>query len=63
MLTPPAGDAYIGSFAHFYVASGDLVSSLKKATLYAADAVTKPGTQKSYASADEFAAFCKRHDL
>ncbi|WP_180125609.1 ribokinase [Rhodoferax sp. BLA1] len=61
--TTGAGDAYIGSFAHFYVASGDLVSSLKKATLYAADAVTKPGTQKSYASADEFAAFCKRHGL
>ena len=55
--TTGAGDAYIGSFAHFYVDSGDLVSSLKLATLYAADAVTKPGTQKSYATAEEFAAF------
>jgi len=61
--TTGAGDAYIGSFAHFYVESGDLVTSLKKATLYAADAVTKPGTQKSYASAAEFAAFCAQHGL
>lgn len=61
--TTGAGDAYIGSFAHFYVASGDVLSSLKKAALYAADAVTKPGTQKSYASAEEFAAFCKKHGL
>lgn len=61
--TTGAGDAYIGSFAHFYVASGNLVASLKKATLYAADAVTKPGTQKSYATAGEFAAFCSKHGL
>ncbi len=59
--TTGAGDSFIGSFAHFYAASGDLVASLHKASLYAADAVTKPGTQKSYATADEFAAFCKTH--
>ena len=59
--TTGAGDSFIGSFAHFYVASGDLAVSLRKATLYAADAVTKPGTQKSYASAQEFAAFCQAH--
>ena len=59
--TTGAGDSFIGSFAHFYVASGDLVASLRKASLYAADAVTKPGTQKSYATADEFAVFCKTH--
>lgn len=61
--TTGAGDAYIGSFAHFYVASGNLVASLKRATLYAADAVTKPGTQKSYATAGEFAAFCSKHGI
>ena len=61
--TTGAGDAFIGSFAHFYVASGDLVSSLQKATLYAADSVTKPGTQKSYATLDEFDAFCKRSGI
>lgn len=59
--TTGAGDSFIGSFAHFYVASGDLAASLRKATLYAADAVTKPGTQKSYASAQEFTAFCQAH--
>jgi ribokinase len=56
--TTGAGDAFIGSFAHFYVASGDLEASLRGATLYAADAVTRPGTQKSYADAAGFAAFC-----
>jgi ribokinase len=61
--TTGAGDAFIGSFAHFYVASGDLVSSLQKATLYAADSVTKPGTQKSYATSGEFDAFCKKHGV
>ena len=61
--TTGAGDAFIGSFAHFYVASGDLVSSLQKATLYAADSVTKPGTQKSYATSSEFDAFCKKHGI
>jgi ribokinase len=59
--TTGAGDAFIGSFAHFYVLSGDLVSSLRSATLYAADAVTKPGTQKSFASAPEFAEFLRKH--
>ena len=59
--TTGAGDSFIGSFAHFYVATGDLAASLRKATLYAADAVTKPGTQKSYASAQQFAEFCQAH--
>ena len=59
--TTGAGDAFIGSFAHFYVHSDDLAFSLQQATLYAADAVTKAGTQKSYAFAAEFSAFCARH--
>ncbi len=59
--TTGAGDSFIGSFAHFYVLTGDLVSSLRSATLYAADSVSKLGTQKSYATAAEFAEFCKRY--
>jgi ribokinase len=59
--TTGAGDAFIGSFAHFYVLTGDVVSSLRNAALYAADAVTKLGTQKSFATAAEFSAFCRQH--
>ena len=58
--TTGAGDAFIGSFAHYYVATGDLEGSLHKASLYAADAVTRPGTQKSFARAAEFEGFCRR---
>ena len=61
--TTGAGDAFIGSFAHGYVASGDLVSSLRRATLYAADSVTRQGAQKSYATSEEFDAFCKTHGV
>jgi ribokinase len=61
MDTTGAGDAFIGSFAHYYVATGDLEGALHKASLYAADAVTRPGTQKSFAAAAEFEAFCKKH--
>jgi len=59
--TTGAGDAFIGSFAHFYVLTGDLSASLRSASLYAADSVCKPGTQKSYATAAEFAAFLGKH--
>lgn len=55
--TTGAGDAFIGSFARYYVATGELEASLKKAAIYAADSITRPGTQKSYATADEFEAF------
>lgn len=54
--TTGAGDAFIGSFARFYAESRDVAASLADAALYAADSVTKPGTQTSYASAAEFAA-------
>ncbi|NLH79653.1 MAG: ribokinase [Phyllobacteriaceae bacterium] len=54
--TTGAGDAFIGSFARFYVESRDVLGSLGKAALYAADSITKPGTQTSYATAEEFAA-------
>lgn len=55
--TTGAGDAFIGSFAHFLGASGDAVQALHLAALYAAHSVTRRGTQKSYASAEDFAAF------
>lgn len=54
--TTGAGDAFIGSFARFYAESRDVPGSLARAALFAADSVTKPGTQSSYASAEEFAA-------
>lgn len=55
--TTGAGDAFIGSFARYYVATSELEASLKKAALYAADSITRPGTQKSYATADAFDKF------
>lgn len=59
--TTGAGDAFIGSFARFYAETREVVSSLKKASLYAAHSITRPGTQKAYASIDEFEAFCRDH--
>ena len=47
--TTGAGDAFIGSFAHHLSAGGDIVAALHAAVRYAADSVTKPGTQSSYA--------------
>lgn len=55
--TTGAGDAFIGSFAHFYVATGEVEASLKLAARYAAQSTLKRGTQKSYPTAEEFAAF------
>ncbi|MEK1889837.1 MAG: ribokinase [Phyllobacterium sp.] len=55
--TTGAGDAFIGSFARFYVESREIEASLRKAALYAADSITREGTQKSYADANEFEKF------
>jgi len=57
--TTGAGDAFIGAFAHFYVASGEVQTALHKAALYAAHSITRTGTQKSYASQEEFEVFCR----
>jgi ribokinase len=59
--TTGAGDAFIGSFARYYVATGELEASLKKAALYAADSITRPGTQKAYATAEAFDKFLAAH--
>lgn len=58
--TTGAGDAFIGSFARYYVETRDLTAALHKAVRYAADSITRPGTQKSYATRAEFEAFCAR---
>jgi ribokinase len=55
--TTGAGDAFIGSFARYYVETGDMEAALHKAVRYAADSITRPGTQKSYATAADFEAF------
>ncbi len=56
--TTGAGDAFIGSFARYYTTSGDVEAALRKAALYAADSITRLGTQKSYAGLEEFERFC-----
>ena len=55
--TSGAGDAFIGSFAHHYVATRDVTAALRSAVAYAADSVTRRGTQISYATRSEFDAF------
>ncbi|MEH0018439.1 MAG: ribokinase [Desulfobacter sp.] len=57
--TTGAGDAYIGCFARYYVEIQDLHESMAQASAYASMSTMKPGTQKSYADADGFAAFKK----
>ncbi|MFT3688433.1 ribokinase [Paenirhodobacter sp.] len=57
--TTGAGDAFIGSFAHFLAATGDVEGALGCAARYAAHSVTGRGTQKSYATAEAFDAFCR----
>ncbi|WP_216388729.1 ribokinase [Arcanobacterium phocae] len=52
--TTGAGDAFIGCFSHYVVKTGDVRLALEKANRYAADSVTKLGTQTSYATAEEF---------
>ncbi|WP_323016794.1 ribokinase [Castellaniella sp.] len=59
--TTGAGDAFIGSFAHFYVKTQDVLASLQQAAVYAAHSITRLGTQKAYASAQEFADFRQTH--
>jgi ribokinase len=55
--TTGAGDAFIGSFARYHGAGLSLREALAKAARYAADSVTRRGTQKSYATEAEFGAF------
>ena len=52
--TTGAGDAFIGSFACAYAGGSTLEDALNFAARYAADSVTRRGTQKSYATRREF---------
>jgi len=53
--TTGAGDAFIGSFAYFYVTTGEVLTAMKYANHYAALSTLRVGTQKSFYSGDEFA--------
>ena len=59
VVTTGAGDAFVGGFARYFAAGLGLEGALVKAARYAADSVTRRGTQKSYATEAEFAAFEK----
>ena len=52
--TTGAGDAFIGSFAHCLVRGDAVEAALNTAARYAADSITRRGTQKAYASAEQF---------
>jgi len=56
--TTGAGDAFIGSFAHFLAGGLDVPQALHWAVRYAAHSVTGHGTQGSYADMATFRAFC-----
>jgi ribokinase len=58
--TTGAGDAFVGSFARFFAGGLTPEDALTQAARYAADSVTRRGTQKSYASMEQFKAFCAR---
>jgi ribokinase len=55
--TTGAGDAFIGSFAHYLAGGLSLDKALAEATRYSALSVTRHGAQKSFATEAEFAAF------
>ncbi|MFD1881952.1 ribokinase [Paracoccus pacificus] len=55
--TTGAGDAFIGSFAHYLASGLPPRDALARAARYAALSITRRGTQKSYATRDELAAF------
>ncbi|TKI04274.1 ribokinase [Martelella alba] len=55
--TSGAGDAFIGSFARYYVADGDVRRAMTYASAYAAYSVRGKGTQRSYPDASQFQDF------
>ena len=57
--TTGAGDAFVGSFARYFAAGETLQAALALAVRYAADSVTRRGTQKAYATEAEFKHFCE----
>lgn len=57
-----AGDAFIGCFSHYFLQTNDVLTSLRKATLFAALSVTEKGTQFSYPSIEQFKAFEQKNN-
>lgn len=55
--TTGAGDAFVGAFAAHYVRSRDIPAAMDWAVRYAADSITRPGTQSAFADAATFASF------
>lgn len=55
--TSGAGDAFIGCFAHYYIATGDVKQATNMASAYSAYSVTGQGTQSSYPSKSQFDQF------
>jgi ribokinase len=56
--TTGAGDAFVGSFARYSAAGAAVEDALNLAVRYAADSVTRRGTQKAYANLADFESFC-----
>jgi ribokinase len=56
--TTGAGDAFIGSFAHFLAGGAEVKRALHWAVRYAAHSVTARGAQRSYGDLAAFRAFC-----
>lgn len=55
--TSGAGDAFIGAFAQHYVVSRDVEAAMRQGAAYAADSITRSGTQRAFADAEGFARF------
>lgn len=55
--TSGAGDAFIGCFSSHYAVHHNVQEAIRQANAYAALSVTKRGTQKSYSTKEELAAF------
>ena len=60
--TTGAGDAFVGSFARYFAGGLGVEAALRQAARYAADSVTRRGTQKAYASEAAFRTFCESLD-
>ncbi len=54
--TTGAGDAFIGAFAQAFVEDGDVPRAMRWAAAYAADSITRAGTQSSFADRARFQA-------
>lgn len=58
--TTGAGDAFIGSFAYFYLTTKDVFRAMKLANCYAGLSTTREGTQKSFYSREEFLPYMEK---